>query len=414
MPLSEGVSARVTAKAYASGAITANLLDDPATAPGASGGQVLRRVSSTIGLAKNTYQSNEIRSDHQIVDFRHGIRRVEGNISGEFSPGSYFDQFEAVHRDTRSALTAAIDNTVLTSITASASGSTFTFAGGDPVAAGLVVGSIFRPTGTSTANDNVNFVVTGFSGTSNRIVAVDPAPVDIVTPDTTFSLTVPGRRTIVPSTTFISRKWGIEVFHSDLNVSRLYQECRFSSWHMAIPATGLATLEFSVMGRSQYTPTTGPYFTSPTAPSGTGVLSSVDGSVLLGGVKQGVITSADITLNLTPTAAEVIGQNFSAEIFLGRAAVTGTVTAYLQDNVLIGDFVNETEVALLLNMKSTSAANSPATTIYLPRVKFGTAAVNLSGEGGQSVSFSMQALKYVGAAPGVPQTTVQITDTEIP
>ena len=33
-------------------------------------GQELRRVTSTINLTKDTYQSNEIRSDQQIADFR--------------------------------------------------------------------------------------------------------------------------------------------------------------------------------------------------------------------------------------------------------------------------------------------------------------------------------------------------------
>jgi hypothetical protein len=44
-----------------------------------------------------------------------------------------------------------------------------------------------------------------------------------------------------------------------------------------------------------------------------------------------VITAADLTMNLTPTSPDVIGQNFSAEIFLGRATVTGTATVYLRD-----------------------------------------------------------------------------------
>ena len=61
------------------------------TAPGASGAQVLRRVNSNLDLSKDTYQSAEIRTDYQIADMRHGVRRVGGNIKGEISPGTYKD-----------------------------------------------------------------------------------------------------------------------------------------------------------------------------------------------------------------------------------------------------------------------------------------------------------------------------------
>ena len=60
------------------------------TAPGASGGQLLRRVTSDLGLTKETYQSNEIRADYQVADFRHGIRRVGGTLKGELSPNWAF------------------------------------------------------------------------------------------------------------------------------------------------------------------------------------------------------------------------------------------------------------------------------------------------------------------------------------
>jgi hypothetical protein len=390
--------------------MTANTLDDPTTAPGTSGGQSLRRVSSTLSLAKNTYQATEIRTDRQIVDFRHGVQRVEGNIAGEISLATYFDLYEAVHRDTRTA-GVVLGTAGLTSVAASASGSTFTFGGGDPVALGLTVGQAFRLTGAS-ANLNQNFTIIGFSGTSNRVVQVYPAPVDVVTPDTTFTLTVPGSVTSPPSTNFVKRKFGFEVFHEDLNLARLYQECRMGSYRLNLPATGLGTTEFTVMGRAQFNPTSGPYFTAPAAETGTAVLAAVNGALYIGTEKVGVATAADVTMNLTPTAAEVIGQNFSAEIFLGRANLTGTVTAFLDSQDLIDDFINESEVSLLLALTASNAPSTPQMTIYLPRLKFGTAAVNLTGEGGQSVSLNIQALKYVGAAPGVPQTTIQIHDTE--
>ena len=48
------------------------------TVPGASAAQALRRVTSDLSLTKQTYQSNEIRTDQQMQDYRHGVRSVEG------------------------------------------------------------------------------------------------------------------------------------------------------------------------------------------------------------------------------------------------------------------------------------------------------------------------------------------------
>jgi len=51
--------------------------------------QYLRRVTSSLNVTKETYQSNEMRADRQIADMRHGVQSVDGSISGELSPGTY-------------------------------------------------------------------------------------------------------------------------------------------------------------------------------------------------------------------------------------------------------------------------------------------------------------------------------------
>src|SRR6185436_14334173 len=57
--------------------------------PGTSGAQYMRRVTSDLALKKASYESNEIRPDYQRSDMRHGVRRVEGSVDGELSPGTY-------------------------------------------------------------------------------------------------------------------------------------------------------------------------------------------------------------------------------------------------------------------------------------------------------------------------------------
>ena len=92
------------------------------TAPAASGAQLLRRVESTIDLSKDTYSSNEIRTDFQVADFRHGVRRVGGNIKGELSPKTYADFMAAcLRRDF-----AAVTPITALSVTLAGSGPTYT------------------------------------------------------------------------------------------------------------------------------------------------------------------------------------------------------------------------------------------------------------------------------------------------
>lgn len=420
MSLAEGVSGSLRYKAYASATITANTLATSSSALGVSGGTELRRVASTLKLAKDTYQSAEIRTDRQIQDFRHGIARVTGAISGEFSPGTYFDFAEAACRGTKSAA-LSLSNTDFTSVVSSSVTSTFTMSAGAPVTLGLRIGDIIRFADlATTANNATNFVITGFSGSSNRIIAVTPAPTTDAAPDSSFTLTsngASGKAVYIPSSSHVSRKFGFEMYNVDIGVSRLFTECRIGGFNMAMPATGMSTVEIPVMGRymetglADDTPATAPFFTSPAAATTTGIFASVNGLLMVGGTRVGVVTGLDIKMDLAPSSDAVVGQNFVPEIFLGRANITGNMTAFFEDLTLINDFKNESEVSVLTYLTTSSAAAAPAISIYLPRVKFGDGNVNDSGEGGQAISMPFQALKADGTVAGDEATTIRFVDT---
>lgn len=416
MSLAEGVSARVAYKAYASGAMVANALAVSASDLGASDAQILRRVSTTLSLAKDTYQSAEIRSDRQIVDFRHGVRRAQGSINGEFSPGTYADLFEAAFRGTWAAAVSASQSS-FTSVTANNGTSKFTFSAGDPVALGFRVGMVIQFASLSDADNNgKNFLIINMGGTSNRELTVYPAP-DTMTADSAFTVTSVGQRLIVPSSSHVSRKFGFEVYNEDLDMARLFTECRVGGCNMQLPATGMAMVDFNVMGRGMevYEDSGAPFFTSPAAATTTGIFAAVNGLLRVNGSVEGVVTGLNIGMALNPTGPAVVGQNFPPEIFLGRANVTGQVTALLEDADLINNFVDEDEIDILAFLTTTNAEDSPAVSIYLPRVKFGGADVQTEGETEQIVTLPFTALKStaVESTTGKPETTIQIVDTTL-
>jgi hypothetical protein len=412
MTIAEGVSVRVAYKANVAGTMTANAEADTSTIPGASGAQILRRVSSNLDLTKDTYESAEIRADRQVADFRHGARRVTGSIQGELSPGTYWPFFVASNRDTEVG-SLSLTETDLTSCAADNATSKFTFASGDPVALGLFVGDVIRFTNLSDADNNAkNFTILSFGGTSNREVTVTPAP-DSHSADTAFTLTRPGKTTIVPLTGHVRRLFTFEHYHEDLDIARLFTECRVHGYRMSLPATGMATIEIPVTGRNMQVLESGsaPYFTSPTAAGTSGITAAVNGVLLVAGTPVGVVTGVEINAEIQASTPAVVGQNFTPDIVLGRFRVTGQVTALFESATLLNAFLSETEVGLLVRLDASSAANTDAVSIYLPRIKFGGAQVPAQGEGEQSITMPFQALLYGGSTAGVPVTTIRIHDT---
>ena len=125
--------------------------------PTATGGKVLRRVTANFNLTKETYESTEIRKDYQTADFRHGVRAVEGSLSGELSSGAYADFLaSAVARDWTAITTTAMDSVT---IAASGIGFSITRKTGSFLTDGVRVGCTIRLTGFATANKDKNLLI---------------------------------------------------------------------------------------------------------------------------------------------------------------------------------------------------------------------------------------------------------------
>jgi hypothetical protein len=416
MSLSENVSTRTSYKFYASGEMESNELADSTADLGASGAQQLRRTEVSLNLKKNTYGAEEIRTDRQRADFRHGPSWVEGSIKGELSPGTYWEFIEAACRATEAAAIATT-NTDFTSVSADSTTSLFTFAAGDPVSSGYRVGMILRFTNLSeSANNSKNFIILGFGGTSNREVTVYPAPTTMGA-DSAFNLTSVGKRVYPPASSHVQRKVAVETWHTDTGVMRLFTENRVGGVSIEVPASGNATIDIPMMGRametgsSDDTPATAPFFTSPTAATTTTLTTAVNGLCRVGGTNVGVITSVSMAFTMSPERKEVVGQEFTPEIFLKTFMGSGQFVAMLQDDTFINYFKNETEIEILLYLKASSSDAADAITVHLPRVKLGDAAVNLNTEAAIMVTCPFEVLKYEGAAAGYDQTTVAFCDT---
>lgn len=360
------------------------------TAASAAAGQLLRRVSSTIQTAKDSFSSNEVRSDQQVFDARHGTRRAAGAISGELSTATYDDFLEAALRGTW-ANGATASNSQLTSL--AVSGSAFQAGGGSFITQGFKVGDVVRLSGFSHANVGKNFRITALTATA---MTVYPTPA-AMTSQTTFAIAVPGKK-LVNGTT--GRSFTIEQSYPDIDVNEVFTGMRVGEFGISVPPSGIATVNIGFQGQNG-TVASGagaPYFTTPTAETATGVLAGVSGSLSIAGSASSVVTGLDFSVNNNLTSTPVVGSTTVPDIFYGRTVVTGNVSAYLEDSSLIDAFLNETEIDIQAQLDAAGTDPKDFLCFRFHRVKLTGVSKTIGPDGGVIASFPFQALLRTGGA----------------
>ena len=378
------------------------------TVPSASSAQLLRRLSTSLALKKQTYQSGEIRSDYQVADFRHGVRSVEGSISGELSPGTYEDFMAAAVRKVFASVSAITG----LSLTIAASGSfyTITRASGDFITGGLKIGDVIRITaGSVNANNlNKNAMIVALTTTVATVYPLNGLTLTAEGPIASCTVSVVGKKTMVPTSGHTDTSFSIERWQSDISKSDVFSGCKINTMSVQLPATGIAGIEFGMMGKDVVT-ADAQYFTAPTAATTSGVVAAVNGAVIVNGARVANITGMNFTLNGGMSAEPVVGSNSYPDIFEGRVTVSGQITAFFEDHTYFNLFNAESEVAVACAFTTTSAKDSDFISFVFPRVKFGSADRD-DGEKGIVQTLSFTAL-YNGSGTNSDVTTFSIQDS---
>jgi hypothetical protein len=361
----------------------------------AAAGQMLRRVSSTLALTKDAYTSNEVRPDLQVYDARHGVRRVTGNVQGELSTKTYDDFIEAALRGTWAAGatinqgTAAMATATLAAATGALTG-TFTASAGSFITAGLRVGDVFSVTG-SVGNTGKKFRILALTAT---VATVYPAPATVAAA-TTWSIAVTGKK-LVPG--LLGRSFTIEQYHADLDLSEQYLGCRIADMALSLPPTGMATANFGVQGMNMVplNNAAAPFFPTPTAAPSSGILAGVSGSLSVAGAPSAIVTGLDFSVQNNLNSQAVVGSNFVPDIFYGRLVCNGTLSAYFDSLTTLNYFVNETEIALSVELDDANGTDFLAVTFG--RVKLMGASKTIGPDGGVIMQSPFQALLTSGVS----------------
>lgn len=371
------------------------------SAASAAGGQLLRRVSSTIQTAKDSFTSNEVRSDQQVFDARHGTRRAQGAISGELSVSTYDEFLEAALRGTWSS-GASSSQAALTSL--SVSGSAFVAGGGSFITAGFKIGDVVRLAGFSHANVGKNFRITALTATN---MTVSPAPA-AMTAQTTFSITVAGRKLLTGTAL---RSFTIEQNYPEIDVNELFTGMRVGEFGISVPPSGIATVNVGFQGQNGVVASGAgaPYFSNPAAETATGVLAGVSGALSIAGSASTVVTGLDFSINNNLSSTPVVGSNTVPEIFYGRTVVTGNVSAYLENSSLIDAFLNESEIDLQVQLDASGNDPKDFLCFRFHRVKLTGVSKTIGPDGGVIASFPFQSLlRTGGAGTAFDQSTVVV------
>lgn len=381
------------------------------TKASASSAQLLRRVQSTLDLSKDTYQSNEIRPDQQMADFRHGVRRVGGAINGELSAKTYQDFMAAILKRDFTAVTAMSG----LSITIAGSGPyTITRSAGSFLTDGVKLGMVLRLTAGSfnAANLNKNVMVVGLTATVATVIVLNGSSLTAEGPIASATVSMTGKRTYIPQTGHTDKSFSIEHYYSDLVQSEVFTGCKPTTMALDLPATGMATVNFDFVGKDMETASS-EYFTSPTAITTTGCLASVNGVVRAGSSTMTTITGLTVNVAAAQTGDARVGSNTIGTQFAGRVLVTGQFTAYFDSVTLRDAFVNETELDLHTAFTADNTAASDFVAISLPRIKLGSASKS-DGETGIVQTFQYQALLDTtgGSGTDTDATTIAVQDSQ--
>lgn len=384
--------------------------------PAANAAQAMRRVTSSLDLTKDTYQSNEIRPDFQVADFRHGLRKVGGSISGELSAKTYGDVLAAaLKRDF--AAGASVTGASIT-VAGTAGAWTLTRAAGSWLSDGVKVGDVGRLSAGAfnAANANKNFLVTGVTATVLTGMVLNASALVPEGPVTGATFTVVGKKTFTPQSGQTDKSFSIEHWYPDAGTtgaSEVFTGCKVSKISFTLPATGMATVAVEFVGKDMV-PGTAQYFTNPTPVTVTGTMAAVNGVVKVGSAVGGTITSASIEISCAQSSEPSIGSNTADQVATGRVIVTGQITAKFDATALRDAFVNETEVSACLVFTADNTANSDFLGFSMNRLKLNGASKD-DGEKILIQTIPYQALLDVngGAGKATEMTTLTVQDSAL-
>ena len=374
------------------------------TTPAAPTFTRLRNTGMTLGTTKTTNVSAELRSDRQIVDFRHGNMQVGGEVQFELSYGSFDDLIEAVLMGTKARKATKVAATLSFSTT----DDSINDSGNGFVTAGFEAGDIVEVSGSAS---NSGYYQCGTTAAGKIILLnVDASPVNLtteaagpaVTIQTVKSIVKAGieRRSFTILRHFTDQTSGDNPFHT-------YKGVEFNTFSLSVAAGAIVTGSFGVLGREPAVDSTAPAGATMGNPTVTRVFDAFTGSLYEGGAQIGIVTEVSFTLENGLEPRFVVFDNKTAQPSVGRSNCTGSLTVYFEDSTMLEKFLDETDSSLAFTLTD-KEGNSIR--FYFPKIVYTGGQPDVSGTGPISLTMPFQAI-YSAVGTELSNIIIEFFDT---
>ncbi len=368
-------------------------------------GNLTRRSSITLDLARDSFQSNEIISTAQTQDMRLGSDKIAGTLNAEMSCSTYKDLFAAAFRSSWFAGASLLASTDIEFVAPNKLKRTT----GSFITDGFMIGTAIDLTGAVDPANSGRFVISDVSAleitVQVNIVNTLLVPFVAEAAGATVDIKTAGKLLIIPTTGRTNDSFSIEKFYNTINQSELYTGVKISTIGFNFQPNAMATITFGLMGRAVES-NVGQYFTSPVDNTLSSVLAGTKGSLFIGGQRIATVTGLTIDQNGNMQVGQVIGDRQTPDVFLGRFTASGQFTAYFEDNTLWHKFRDEQELTITMKVDGDGTEGMLFT---LPRVKLGGASKDDKEVGGIIQTVPFTALLYTGTA-ALPRTTMMLQD----
>lgn len=336
--------------------------------------KALRNGGNTLGLAKSSIISNEIASDRQVKNLRHGNKTVGGDIPSELSFLSHDDFLEALIGHDRA-------NFQGDTITVAAAGETFTDSGSNlPI---FVVGEAVSISGFTNAGNNGAFTV--LTSTASVLTVVEDVTVDEAAGNTVTIVS-----TVLKAGTG-RRFFTVEKRFEDIATPEYhaFEGCEANTLSLDVAPDSIVATNFGFVGQTAAAIRTAiisgaTYGDALT----TEPMDSFSGTITEGGGAIAVVTAINLSIDNGITPLFVVGSAETIQPSRGRINITGTLTVFFESATLLEKFQNETESDLVFTL----TMNSQSYQFDLPRIVYTGGQPDVAGEGAITMQMPFQAI----------------------
>ena len=178
----------------------------------------------------------------------------------------------------------------------------------------------------------------------------------------------------------VDRSFSILSNQTDISTANkpihLYKGQHVNTWNLSFTPDGIVSSTFGLIGIDAEALETEPSGSTTTAASNVEPMTSLVGSINIGGVSAANVTEATITIENGMEAEMVCMNNKAHRIKRGQLTVSGQFSLYFENSTAFEAFLNETELAADISVTD-PAGNTIK--IDLPALKYSGASVPRSG-----------------------------------